>query len=102
MNIQYRKEEDYFIPDWEIPKNQQKPLSLYGRLRKAYLEENHSGLFTRMILASTLYDHLYETDRTAQERLDTGIPEGRGSIAGRDSSRSLWSDPHRTCLCSGS
>jgi len=40
MNIQYRKEGDYFVPDWEIPESQQKPLSLYGRLRKAYLEEH--------------------------------------------------------------
>lgn len=74
MNIQYRKEGDYFIPDWGIPKNQQKPLGLYGRLRKAYLEENRSGLYTRMLLAGTLYDHLYEIDRAAQERLGTILP----------------------------
>ena len=74
MNIQYRREGDYYVPDWEIPESQQKPLGLYGRLRKAYLEENRSGLYTRMILAGTLYDHLYETDRAAQERLDTILP----------------------------
>lgn len=75
MNIQYRKEGDYFVPDWEIPESKQKPLGLYGRLRKAYLEEHRSGLYTRMILAGTLYDHLYETDRAAQERLDTILPK---------------------------
>ena len=36
MNIQYRKEGDYYIPDWTIPKDQQKPIGLYGRMRKAY------------------------------------------------------------------
>ena len=75
MNIQYRKEGDYFVPDWEIPESQQRPLGLYGRLRKTYLEEHHSGLYTRMILTGTLYDHLYETDRAAQERLDTILPK---------------------------
>ena len=30
MNIQYRKEGDYFVPVWEIPESQQKPLGLYG------------------------------------------------------------------------
>ena len=75
MNIQYRKEGDYFVPDWEIPESQQKPLGLYGRLRKAYLEEHRSGLYTRMILTGTLYDHLYETDRAAQKRLDTILPK---------------------------
>lgn len=75
MNIQYRKEGDYFVPDWEIPESQQKPLGLYGRLRKTYLEEHRSGLYTRMILTGTLYDHLYETDRAAQEQLDTILPK---------------------------
>ena len=75
MNIQYRKEGDYFVPDWEIPESQQKPLGLYGRHRKAYLEEHRSGLYTRMILTGTLYDHLYETDRAAQEWLDTILPK---------------------------
>lgn len=75
MNIQYRKEGDYFVPDWEIPESQQRPLGLYGRLRKAYLKEHRSGLYTRMILTGTLYDHLYETERAAQERLDTILPK---------------------------
>ena len=75
MNIQYRREGDYYVPDWEIPRSQRKPLGLYGQLRKAYLEENHSGLYTRMILDGTLYDHLYETEKAAQERLDTILPE---------------------------
>ena len=75
MNIQYRKEGDYYIPDWMIPKDQQKPLGLYGRMRKAYLEEHRSGLYTRMLLAGTLYDHLYKTDRAAQERMDTILPK---------------------------
>ena len=30
MNIQYRKEGDYFIPDWEIPESQKKPLGYLG------------------------------------------------------------------------
>ena len=75
MNIQYRKEGDYFVPDLEIPESQQRPLGLYGRLRKSYLEEHRSGLYTRMILTGTLYNHLYETDRAAQERLDTILPK---------------------------
>ena len=75
MKIQYCKEGDYFIPDWDIPENQQRPLGLYGRFRKAYLEEQRSRLYTRMILTGTLYDHLYETDQAAQERLDTILPK---------------------------
>ena len=88
MNIQYRKEGDYFVPDWEIPESQQRPLGLYGRLRKSYLEEHRSGLYTRMILTGTLYDHLYETDRAAQERLDTILPKLAASAGANEALKS--------------
>ena len=101
MNIQYRKEGDYFIPDWEIPESQKKPLGLYGRLRKVYLEENHSGLYTRMILTGTLYDHLYETDRTAQERMDTILPALAASAGATETLKAIdpikWVGIMNTC-----
>ena len=101
MNIQYRREGDYYVPDWEIPESQQKPLGLYGRLRKAYLEENCSGLYTRMILAGTLYDHLYETDRAAQERLDTILPALAASAGATEALKTIdpikWVGIMNTC-----
>ena len=73
MNIQYRKEGDYYIPDLEIPESWKQPLGKYGRMRRAFLEKEHPGLYARMILNGTMWDHLAEIDRAAQERLDTTI-----------------------------
>ncbi|MBR3017202.1 MAG: TnpV protein [Clostridia bacterium] len=75
MNIQYRKEGDYYIPDLEIPASWKQPLGKYGRMRRAFLEKEHPGLYARMILNGTMWDHLAEIDRAAQERLDTILPE---------------------------
>jgi len=75
MNIQYRKEGDYYIPDFEIPESWKQPLGKYGRMRRAFLEKEHPGLYARMILNGTIWDHLTEIDRAAQNRLDIVLPE---------------------------
>ena len=75
MNIQYRKEGDYYISDLEIPESWKRPLGKYGRMRRAFLEKEHPGLYARMILNGTIWDHLTEIDQAAQTRLDIILPE---------------------------
>ena len=66
---------DYLIPDLGLTEQEQKPLGKYGRMRREYLENNRSGLYTRMILDGTLMEHLHEIDETCQQRLDQMIPQ---------------------------
>ena len=66
---------DYLIPDLGLTEQEQKPLGKYGRMRREYLENNRSGLYTRMILDGTLMEHLHEIDETCQQRLDKMIPQ---------------------------
>ena len=66
---------DYLIPDLGQTEQEQKPLGKYGRMRREYLENNRSGLYTRMILDGTLMEHLHEIDETCQQRLDQMIPQ---------------------------
>ena len=49
MNITYRQNGDYLIPNIIIRKT--KPLGHYGRLRKAYLEMHRPILFNELELA---------------------------------------------------
>ena len=51
---------DYLIPELGLTEQEQKPLGKYGMMRRKYLEENRSGLYTRMILSGTLYEHHYQ------------------------------------------
>ena len=66
---------DYLIPDLGLTEQEQKPLGKYGRMRREYLENNRSGLYTRMIPDGTLMEHLHEIDETCQQRLDQMIPQ---------------------------
>ena len=51
MNITYRQNGDYLIPNIVIRKT--KPIGHYGRLRKAYLEMHRPILFNELVLSSS-------------------------------------------------
>ena len=40
-------------------------------MRQKYLQENHPGLFSRLLLSGQLTDHLRKIDRQANDRFDT-------------------------------
>ena len=74
--ITYRQEGDYLIPNISLPETMDHtPLGMYGRMRREYLKEHRPILWDRMILQGTLFPHLREIDRTANERLGRMIPE---------------------------
>ena len=74
MELTYRKNGDYLIPDLSLDGQSQKPLGKYGRMRKKYLQEHRPVLWNRMILSETLYPHLREIDETASRRLGQMLP----------------------------
>ena len=46
-------------------------LGKYGRMRRTYLKENKKILYNQMLLNDTLWPHLLEVDRQANEMMDT-------------------------------
>ena len=68
----YRQVGDYFIPDIELPERNHE-IGKYGRMRHRYLKEHRKIQYTTMILNGTLYDHLEETDRICNERMETMV-----------------------------
>ena len=47
---------------------------IWGRLRKAYLEQYRHRLYTALVASEKLYPHLAETDRAARDMLDYLMP----------------------------
>lgn len=68
MELTYRQEGDYLLPNLEVPESPK--IGRYGMLRRDYLRKNHDGIYTGMLLRGTLNSHLEETDRQAMEMME--------------------------------
>ena len=73
--ITYRKEGDYFIPNLSLPIQPKKQIGKYGRLRLNYLKDFNNGLYTELLIAGTLKQHLLDIDECANERVHVLIKQ---------------------------
>ena len=70
MEITYHWEGDYLIPDLALSDTTEYHIGKYGRMRKRFLEENHRGIYSHMLLSETLWKHLAEVDEECNEMMD--------------------------------
>ena len=75
MELNYTKNGDYLIPDIQLSVQEQKPLGKYGRMRRAFLQENNTLLYNHLILTEKLYPHLWEIQETATARMEQMMTE---------------------------
>ena len=71
----YTQVGDYQIPDIELKNTETKPLGKYGRMRRAFLQENNPMLLNDLILSEQLFPHLQEIDETAHRRVEQLMTE---------------------------
>ena len=69
MELTYRTEGDYRLPNLDVPEAPK--VGKYGMLRRSYLRKNKSGIYTGMMLSGKLDSHLAEIDRQATEMVDS-------------------------------
>lgn len=70
MELAYRMNGDYLIPDIEMDEQPTESIGKYGRMRKSFLKEHRSGTYNALLLQNTLTAHLLEIDRTAREQIE--------------------------------
>ena len=68
MEMTYRQNGDYLIPDIRLSEQEETPIGKYGQMRKQYLKEHRPILWNRLVLSEQLYPHLREIDVTAHRR----------------------------------
>ena len=95
QNLTYTRCGDYLIPDIRLSYTSDKPLGKYGRMRRAYLEQNNPMLLDDLILTETLFPHLWKIDEIAHcrmERLTEKLLERNlsSSILGKISSANIF------------
>ena len=70
QNLTYTQCGDYYIPDIKLVNVEAQILGKYGRMRRAFLEQNRPMLFNDMILTESLFPHLWEVQQTCAMRIE--------------------------------
>ena len=70
MGIIYHWEGDCLLLDFNLSDTTEYQIGKYGRMRKRFLEENHRGVYSYMLLSETLWKHLAEIDEECNEMMD--------------------------------
>lgn len=60
---------DYYIPDLELPE-ETRPLGIWGRMHKDYLEQYHPAQYNDLILSGRLWTYLANLNEQAQKRMN--------------------------------
>ena len=68
MELTYRTEGDYHLPNLEAPEAPK--VGKYGMLRRSFLANHRHGIYTGMLLTGELNSHLEEIDREATEMVE--------------------------------
>ena len=69
MEITYSKCGDVYIPDLKI-EDYAMSIGKYGRMRKQYLKEQRSALYSSMLLSGVMFRHLAEIDQACEDRME--------------------------------
>ena len=75
--LTYTRVGDYYIPNLILDEGPEQNVfyGKYGSLRRDYLQEYRPFLWAAMASSGKLTDHLKEVERTAQQRMDTLLPQ---------------------------
>ena len=68
MELTYRREGDYLLPNLEAPESPK--IGKYGMLRHQYLREHKRAILTGMQMSGELNSHLEQIDREATEEVE--------------------------------
>lgn len=60
--ITYSKSGNILLPNLKAPKSPQKPIGMYGRMRRIFLKNYHHSIYSAMMIKGTLLEHLAEVD----------------------------------------
>lgn len=99
QNLTYTRCGDYYIPDIRLAHTGTQPLGKYGRMRRAFLEQNNPMLFNDMILTENLFPHLWEVQQTCQKRMELLMADllARNPAPDKATQQLAWV-AHMSCL----
>lgn len=70
MEVRYERNGDYLIPALQADRQPEGELTKYGLMRRDYLKEHRSGIYTALLLEGKLKEHLLMVQKQAEERME--------------------------------
>lgn len=62
----YTVQGDYALPDLHLPKEDSRPIGVWGQRRLRFLKQYHRVLYYNLLTSGKLHDHLADTEERAQ------------------------------------
>ena len=69
MNIEYKKFEDYLLPNLVMKNEKNGEINKYGLLRLNYIKKYKQGLYQALLMQNELTNHLLSVSKECEERL---------------------------------
>ena len=65
--IRYTLQGDYYLPDLKLPAEKETEIGIWGQRRLRYLKQNRKVLYTNLLTAAKLNEHLSEINKQAED-----------------------------------
>ena len=66
-SIGYTLQGDYYLPDLQLPPEKETEIGVWGQRHLRYLKQNRKVLYTNLLTAGKLNEHLAEIDKQAED-----------------------------------
>ena len=67
MGISYTLQGDYYLPDLELPAEEQQPIGVWGQRHLRYIKQHRKAFYTNLLTSGKLNSYLADIDRKAEE-----------------------------------
>ena len=77
----YKKQGDYYLPCLSLPKEEQKPIGIWGQRHLRYIKEHKRVFYTNLLISCKLNRYLADIDEQAEDmfsRLVKGMAKTQG------------------------
>ncbi|MBQ9188455.1 MAG: TnpV protein [Clostridia bacterium] len=71
MNITYRQEGNYQLPNLTLDPQPEGEIGVWGWRRKRFLKEHRKGTYNALLMKGTLTQHLIDTNEVALDMTET-------------------------------
>lgn len=73
--ISYTLQGDYYLPDFELPAEEQQPIGVWGQRHLRYIKQHRKAFYTNLLTSGKLNSYLADIDRQAEEMFSLLVKE---------------------------